>query len=141
MCVAVSGPQLLSTNESDTILDTLQLSRMLTMPTLLRLGNIMDGSTGHAEITVTLSEWLSRFKGKETMRCVFETKLAVDIDVNDDKLRKAFIDMVTQTARNMYGPTVMLAKNAPTISVSMTSRSGKVDLPLFETVTQESEDD
>lgn len=75
------------------------------------------------------------------MRCLFETKLAVDIDVNDDKLRKAFIDMVTQTARNMYGPTVMLAKNAPTISVSMTSRSGKVDLPLFETVTQESEDD
>lgn len=75
------------------------------------------------------------------MRCLFETKLAVDIDVNDDKLRLAFIEMVTQTARAMYGPTVMLAKNAPTISVSMTTRSGKQDIPLFETITQESEDD
>ena len=90
------------------------------------------------ELSVELTETKQR---GNTMRCVFETKLAVDIDVNDDKLRKAFIDMVTQTARNMYGPTVMLAKNAPTISVSMTSRGGKVDIPLFETVTQESDDD
>ena len=90
-------------------------------------------------LTVTLDE--TKQRGKDTMRCLFETKLAVDIDVNDDKLRLAFIEMVTQTARAMYGPTVMLAKNAPTISVSMTTRSGKQDIPLFETITQESEDD
>ena len=65
------------------------------------------------------------------MRCNFETRLSVDIDVNDDALRAAFIEMVLQAARAMYGPTVMLAKNAPTISVSMSSRQGKVDLPLF----------
>jgi len=74
------------------------------------------------------------------MRCAFEIKLGVDIDVNDDKLRLAFIDMVKQTARNMYGPTVMLAKNAPTISVSLTTRSGKQDIPLF-VDAQASEDD
>jgi hypothetical protein len=90
-------------------------------------------------IEVTLSETLSSIRGDQ-MRCVFETRLSVDIDVNDDALKKAFIDMVTQTARNMYGPTVMLAKNAPTISVSMATRSGKQDIPLFEVVTQESDD-
>jgi hypothetical protein len=92
------------------------------------------------ELSVDLYEHLTSIKGN-TMRCVFETKLSVDIDVNDDKLRKAFIEMVTQAARNMYGPTVMLAKSTPTISISMTSRNGKVDIPLLETVTQESDND
>jgi hypothetical protein len=90
-------------------------------------------------IEATLSETLSSIRG-DTMRCAFEIKLGVDIDVNDDKLRLAFIDMVKQTARNMYGPTVMLAKNAPTISVSLTTRSGKQDIPLF-VDAQASEDD
>ena len=91
------------------------------------------------ELTVDLSETRSSIKG-DKMRCNFETRLSVDIDVNDDALRAAFIEMVLQAARAMYGPTVMLAKNAPTISVSMSSRQGKVDLPLF-TVTQESDDE
>jgi hypothetical protein len=108
--------------------------------TRMKLLHIPHRSMRHRryELSVELTE--TRMKG-EKMRCVFETKLAVDIDVNDDKLRLAFIEMVTQTARNMYGPTVMLAKNAPVISLSMTTRSGKQDIPLFpENVTQESED-
>jgi hypothetical protein len=91
------------------------------------------------ELSVELTETLQR--GIDTMRCVFETRLAVDIDVDDDDLRKAFIDMVTQRAREMYGPAAMLAKSPPQVNVSMTTRSGKVDVPLFaEAVRDESDD-
>jgi hypothetical protein len=90
------------------------------------------------ELSVELTETKLR---ANTMRCVFETKLAVDIDVNDDELRRAFIDMVTQRAREMYGPAAMLAKSPPEVSVAMITRSGRKEVPLFaEAVRDESDD-
>jgi hypothetical protein len=91
-------------------------------------------------ISVHLSETLSSIRG-DTMRCIFETKLELDIDVNDDPLRRAFIDMVTQRAREMYGPAAMLAKSPPKVSVAMITRSGRKEVPLFaEAVRDESDD-
>ena len=65
------------------------------------------------------------------MRCVFTTELKVDIDTSDDPLRKAFIDFVLAKAREVYGSAAMLAKTAPVMSVSITSREGRQVLPVF----------
>lgn len=66
------------------------------------------------------------------MRCQFNVSLCVDIDATDDKLRKAFLDLITQRAREMYGVAGMLAKDAPEVQVSVTDRDGKMIIPLFE---------
>ena len=66
------------------------------------------------------------------MQCAFNIKLGVDIDATDDPLRKAFIDLVTQRAREMFGVAGMLAKGTPTIEMSVTDRDGKTVIPLFE---------
>lgn len=75
------------------------------------------------------------------MRCVFTATLSVDIDINDDPLRKAFIDMMCANTRNLYGPAAMLAKNAPELGLSITTRSGKKAIPLFEEAKTTSGDD
>jgi hypothetical protein len=49
--------------------------------------------------------------------------------------------MVTQRAREMYGPAAMLAKSPPEVSVAMITRSGRKEMPLFaEAVRDESDD-
>jgi hypothetical protein len=67
----------------------------------------------------------------ETMRLVFNTTLTVDVSPNDDELRAAFIELVSQSARSIYGPAAMLAKARPTLKITETSREGMVDVPLF----------
>jgi hypothetical protein len=72
------------------------------------------------------------------MRLVFNTTLTVDVSANDDELRKAFMELVTQSARTIYGPAAMLAKSRPTLKVTETSRDGGMrDLPLFEAEDEE----
>jgi hypothetical protein len=66
------------------------------------------------------------------MRLVFTTSLTVDVSPNDDELRAAFIQLVTQSARTIYGPAAMLAKSRPTIKITETSRDGMVDIDLFD---------
>lgn len=73
------------------------------------------------------------------MRIVYTTELKVDIDVNDDKLRKAFIDLVVNSARAVYGPATMLSKAPPVMNVTAASRDGVEQIPLFETATAEDE--
>ncbi len=65
------------------------------------------------------------------MRLVFTTTLTVDVAPNDDELRKAFIELVCQSARQVYGPAAMLAKARPTFKITETSREGMVEIPLF----------
>jgi hypothetical protein len=66
------------------------------------------------------------------MRLVFNTTLTVDVSANDDELRKTFMELVTQSARTIYGPAAMLAKSRPTIKITETSRDGMVDIDLFD---------
>lgn len=66
------------------------------------------------------------------MRLVFTTTLSVDVNPNDDQLRAAFIELVTQSARTVYGPAAMLAKSKPIFKLTITDRSGMADLPMFE---------
>jgi hypothetical protein len=54
------------------------------------------------------------------------------VSANDDELRSAFIQLVTQSARTIYGPAAMLAKSRPTIKITETSRDGMVDIDLFD---------
>jgi hypothetical protein len=65
------------------------------------------------------------------MRLVFNTTLTVDVSPNDDELRAAFIELVSQSARSIYGPAAMLAKARPTLKITETSREGMIDVPLF----------
>jgi hypothetical protein len=71
--------------------------------------------------------------GTDTMRLVFATTLTVDVSANDDELRYAFMQLVTQSARTIYGPAAMLAKSRPTIKITETTRDGMREIPLFET--------
>lgn len=67
------------------------------------------------------------------MRLVFNTTLTVDVSPNDDELRKAFIELVTTAARQVYGPAAMLAKSRPILKITETGRQGGMrELPLFE---------
>jgi hypothetical protein len=66
------------------------------------------------------------------MRLVFNTTLTVDVSANDDELRAAFIELVTQSAKTIYGPAAMLAKSRPIMKITETSREGMVDVPLFD---------
>lgn len=75
------------------------------------------------------------------MRCVFETQLKVDIASHDDKLRKAFIDLVTAKAREVFGVAGMLAKEPPVMEVSVISTNGKEKIPLFAGAAQDNDDD
>ena len=67
------------------------------------------------------------------MRTVFTIELKCDIDTEDDERRAAFIDLVTNSAQQIYGVASMLAgKTAPVMNVSRVDREGKEALPLFE---------
>ena len=92
------------------------------------------------QVSATLNETHLRAttSGMEaTMRLVFSTTLTVDVPPNDDELRKAFIELVCQSARQVYGPAAMLAKSRPTMKLTETSREGMVDVPLFEGATSD----
>ena len=66
------------------------------------------------------------------MRLVFTTTLTTDVPAVDDELRKAFIELVTMKAREVYGPAAMLAKQRPIISITLTDRSGMADIDVFD---------
>ena len=55
----------------------------------------------------------------------------MDVAPNDDELRKAFIELVTMKAREVYGPAAMLAKSRPILKITETSREGMVDIDMF----------
>ena len=77
-------------------------------------------------------------QGESFMRLVFQTTLTVDIGANDDAARAAFTELVKQAARQVYGPSAMIAKGSPKMQLTLSSREGKAEIPLFN-VTQESE--
>jgi hypothetical protein len=83
----------------------------------------------HCNITVHLNETLS--KDKTNMRLVFNTTLTVDVAAHDDELRAAFIELVSQSARAVYGPAAMLAKSKPILTITVTDREGMADIDLF----------
>lgn len=91
------------------------------------------------EFTVTLDE--TKRKGEPNMRCLFTTELKVDIDATDDALRKAFIDLVLKSAREVYGIAGMLAKGSPMMAVKVTDRHGEQTLPMFAAPVQDIDDD
>jgi hypothetical protein len=66
------------------------------------------------------------------MRLVFNTTLTIDVAPHDDELRRAFIELVTMKAREIYGPAAMLAKSKPILKITETSREGMVDIDMFE---------
>lgn len=95
--------------------------------TLLRLGKFMGHST--ARVEVTLDEYNIE---EDTLRTVFSIELKCDINTNDDERRKAFIDLLVNSAEQLYGVASMMAgKVPPTIIVSTASREGKEQIPLF----------
>ena len=74
------------------------------------------------------------------MRLVFNTTLTIDVPPHDDELRRAFIELVTQSARQIYGPAAMLAKSKPILKVTETTRHGMRDIELFAEILTVPED-
>jgi hypothetical protein len=99
------------------------------MVILYRSPRLQSSPLPDARVTANLDETII---GTDTMRLVFNTVLTVDVAANDDELRKAFMELVTQSARTVYGPAAMLAKSRPTIKITETSRDGMVDVDLFD---------
>jgi hypothetical protein len=86
----------------------------------------------HLALSLTLSEHLVSIREPDTMRTVFTIELKCDINTNDDERRKAFIDLLVNSAEQLYGVASMMAgKVPPTIIVSTASREGKEQIPLF----------
>ena len=75
------------------------------------------------------------------MRCLFKTELHVDLDATDDALRKAFIDLVLRSAREVYGTAAMLAKGTPIMKVSVSDRHGEQVVPMFAAPVRDTSDD
>lgn len=91
---------------------------------------------------LTLRVTLSETKQKDnTMRVVFQTDLKVDLDSTDDKLRKAFIDLVTLKAREAFGVAGVLARGTPVVQVAVIDRNGREDIPLFEEAARDRDED
>jgi hypothetical protein len=84
------------------------------------------------KLCLTLTETSNSKPEELEMRMVFTATLSVDVDAYDDKLRAAFIKLMTMNVRNMSAPAAMLAHKRPTLSLKMTSRNGVEDLPIFE---------
>jgi len=103
-----------------------QVKRMVT---LYQMPDAHLNSQRRLNITVHLNETLS--KDKTNMRLVFNTTLTVDVAAHDDELRAAFIELVSQSARAVYGPAAMLAKSKPSLTITVTDREGMNDIPLF----------
>lgn len=87
----------------------------------------------HGEPRVAVATELNETRIGKTneMRLVFNTTLTVDVSANDDELRKAFLELVTMSARAIYGPAAMLAKTKPILKITETSRDGMVDIDVF----------
>ena len=66
------------------------------------------------------------------MRCVYNTTLTIDLPAHDDELRRAFIQLVTEKAREAYPIAAMLAKSKPIVKITETSRDGMVDIDMFD---------
>jgi hypothetical protein len=89
----------------------------------------------HLALSLTLSEFQTSrtlFEQEKIMRTVFTIELKCDINTNDNERRKAFIDLLVNSAEQLYGVASMMAgKVPPTIIVSQASREGKEQIPLF----------
>lgn len=81
-------------------------------------------------LNVHLQENVSSFKKDADMRLVFTTTLSVDVAPHDEELRKAFIQLVTENARQVHPIAAMLSKGKPEFKLSLTDREGKQNLPL-----------
>jgi hypothetical protein len=103
-----------------------QVKRMVM---LYQMPNAHLTATQRLNITVHLNETLS--KDKNSMRLVFNTTLSVDVSATDYELRAAFMELVTQSARTIYGPAAMLAKSKPSIKITESSRDGMVDIDMM----------
>jgi hypothetical protein len=103
-----------------------QVKRMVM---LYQMPNAHHDALRRLNISTHLNETLS--KDKTSMRLVFNTTLTVDVSANDDELRAAFLELVTQSARTIYGPAAMLAKSKPIITITETSRDGMVDIDMM----------
>jgi hypothetical protein len=91
---------------------------------------------GEPKITVDLDLHETHVRGNN-MRLVFATTLTVDVSANDDELRRAFIELVVQSARQVYGPAAMLATSRPALTISETSRDGMKMIDVFEPTVDE----
>lgn len=74
-----------------------------------------------------------RMPRSSEVRTTFQIELTVDIVLTDDERKKAFMDLVTQSARSLYGVSAVLTKKkAPELKVSMIDSNGKSNLKVME---------
>jgi P2-related tail formation protein len=82
-------------------------------------------------MTATITMTWHEKKGEVEMRTTFNIELKVDITTADEERLKVFIDLVTNSARMMYGQAAMIAKRAPTLKVTSIGADGKTNHNVF----------
>lgn len=66
------------------------------------------------------------------MKTTFNIELKVDVKMTDQERLPVFIDLVTDTARMLYGQAAMIAAKAPELRVTSIGADGKTDHNIFE---------
>lgn len=66
------------------------------------------------------------------VRNTFNIELKVDILSTDDERQKAFVELMTNTARMLYGQAAMLSKKTPSLTVTSIGSDGKTSHDIFE---------
>jgi hypothetical protein len=71
-------------------------------------------------------------KESDDMRTTFNIELKVDVLTSDAKRLETFVELITNTARMLYGSAAMIASKPPTLSVTSDGLGGKVNHDIFE---------
>lgn len=66
------------------------------------------------------------------VRNTFNIELKVDILSTDGERQKAFVELMTNTARLIYGQAAMLSKKTPSLTVTSIGSDGKTSHDIFE---------
>jgi hypothetical protein len=89
-----------------------------------------NGLHGEPEVTANIS--MTWEKESADMRTTFNIELKVDVLTSDAKRLETFVELITTTARMLYGSAAMIASKPPQLSVTSVGLHGKTDHDIFE---------
>jgi hypothetical protein len=96
---------------------------------LLSQGNDRYGPC--VEATISWS-WQEPGAKEIYMRNTFNIQLKVDVLTSDAKRLETFVELITQTARMLYGSAAMIASKPPLLTIIHDGMNGRNNIDIFE---------